>query len=49
MMDKTKYTCKSILGFGVTTKWMRVMMKIDVEASMIQATAVMDFLCEFLL
>jgi hypothetical protein len=30
-----KYTCKSILGFGITTRRMRVMMNIDVEASKI--------------
>jgi hypothetical protein len=33
-----KYTCKSILGIAITTRWMRVMMlmmNIDAEASKI--------------
>ena len=40
-----EYTCKSTLGFGITTRWMRgmvmvmemmlVMMKIDAQASKI--------------
>jgi hypothetical protein len=38
---------KSTQGFGITMRWIRVMMMIDAKASMIQAAALIDSFCEF--
>jgi hypothetical protein len=39
-----EYTCKSILGYGITTRWMKVMMiKIDAGACKIWVAAAVDW------